>query len=249
MKNIELLAEAQHKIWIGWVRNLVERYLQEDGTIVIPADKVESWKNLANTEYEELSKAEQEKDREQVYEHLAPVPIIRDALEVDGEDDTKVYNLYSVQANGKDVLSVDFDGVCSIYRQWVSPSDIPDRPVPYLFDALYSYHRHFHICIFSSRSHQRGGRKGMMQWFIDNHEKWFRTLSEADQESMRVRGKENANEIVPDKFIEYLFFPTEKPRAFVTLDDRAITFDGSFPPVEDLLGFVPWNRRHGKNYL
>lgn len=36
----------------------------------------------------------------------------------------------------------------------------------------------------------------------------------------------------------------KKPHAFVTLDDRAIQFTGTFPDPQTLLEFKPWNRRN-----
>lgn len=45
------------------------------------------------------------------------------------------------------------------------------------------------------------------------------------------------------KFLEEIEWPTEKPAAFVTIDDRALTFDGTWPDIEKLLSFSPWNRR------
>ena len=33
----------------------------------------------------------------------------------------------------------------------------------------------------------------------------------------------------------------EKPPAFLTIDDRALTFTGSFPDVHELAGFKTWN--------
>ena len=38
-------------------------------------------------------------------------------------------------------------------------------------------------------------------------------------------------------------WPTEKPPAMVTLDDRAITFTGEWPSIETLLAFKPWNKK------
>lgn len=37
-------------------------------------------------------------------------------------------------------------------------------------------------------------------------------------------------------------FPTEKPPAMVTLDDRALTFTGVWPGMDTLLNFKPWNK-------
>ena len=38
-------------------------------------------------------------------------------------------------------------------------------------------------------------------------------------------------------------WPTEKPPAAVTIDDRALTFDGTWPRMIDLVRFQPWNKR------
>ena len=40
-----------------------------------------------------------------------------------------------------------------------------------------------------------------------------------------------------------LTFPTEKPPAFLTLDDRALTFDGTWPDITTLQEFKPWNKK------
>ena len=39
-----------------------------------------------------------------------------------------------------------------------------------------------------------------------------------------------------------LEWPMEKPSAFVTLDDRAITFTGEWPDIDQLRNFKPWNK-------
>ena len=38
-------------------------------------------------------------------------------------------------------------------------------------------------------------------------------------------------------------FPTIKPAAFLTIDDRALNFDGTWPDVSKLLEFKPWNKK------
>jgi len=38
-------------------------------------------------------------------------------------------------------------------------------------------------------------------------------------------------------------FPTEKPAAFLSIDDRGYCFTGEFPKPEELLKFKPWNKK------
>jgi hypothetical protein len=38
-------------------------------------------------------------------------------------------------------------------------------------------------------------------------------------------------------------WPLEKPPAFVTIDDRAMTFTGRWPSMMELKNFKPWNKR------
>jgi hypothetical protein len=42
---------------------------------------------------------------------------------------------------------------------------------------------------------------------------------------------------------DFIEWPLEKPSAFVTIDDRALTFDGTWPQIDDLKAFQPWNKR------
>ena len=41
-------------------------------------------------------------------------------------------------------------------------------------------------------------------------------------------------------------FPTEKPAAWITIDDRCICFNGYFPTPEIINNFTPWNKKDGK---
>ena len=71
---LEFHAERQHQIWGHWMDyqfSLCQE--QADGSLVIPAEKVERWKRQLATSYAELSEAERESDRQVVREHLPEV--------------------------------------------------------------------------------------------------------------------------------------------------------------------------------
>ena len=102
---------------------------------------------------------------------------------------------------------------------------IPDESVPgaeFLLSAI----EHFEVHGFSSRCCEPGGIKAMARWLVENglpdH-----LVAHDGIENARDEGKIN--------------FPKEKPPAFISLDDRAITFSGEFPDPKKLLYFKPWN--------
>lgn len=115
----------------------------------------------------------------------------------------------------KPILCLDFDGVLHSYSSgWKGAGTIPDPPVPGAVEACKAYAKHFKIVINSSRCSERAGIGAIFEW-LDKHG--------FPVEAMEIRA--------------------EKPPAVVTLDDRAICFEGVFPPVETLIGFQPWNKR------
>jgi len=125
-------------------------------------------------------------------------------------------------------LSLDFDGVLHLYSSgWKGADVIPDPPVPGAIQALLGYMEHFQVAIFSSRSGQEGGLGAMRAWLVDHL-----TL---EVEGLSV---DDAKSIVAD-----IQWPTEKPPAHVTIDDRAFQFEGVWPSVELIAEFKPWNKR------
>jgi hypothetical protein len=79
---LDKLANLQHEIWSHWMRYLFEISSQnEDGTVTIPADKVERWKRQMNTKYPELSNDEQESDLEQARKVIAVISQSSDDIE------------------------------------------------------------------------------------------------------------------------------------------------------------------------
>lgn len=117
----------------------------------------------------------------------------------------------------KPILLVDFDGVIHSYTSgWQGAAVISDSPVPGVDVFLELALRKFDVQVYSSRSKEAGGVSAMKMWL-------------AEHVGIDITGQ--------------LSFPTEKPAAFLTIDDRCIQFDGTWPDVETLLSFKPWNKR------
>ncbi len=73
MKNdkdlIELLAKHEHDRWAKWQKYLFSCCLKnDDGSFVIPKDKVERWQRQIKTDYDNLSENEKNSDRNQAKE-------------------------------------------------------------------------------------------------------------------------------------------------------------------------------------
>jgi hypothetical protein len=125
----------------------------------------------------------------------------------------------------KEILSLDFDGVCHQYTtKWSGATVISDHHVEGLFEFLEEAQKYFDVQIYSTRNESPEAAQAMMAWFVKEHELW-----------QAATGK-------PPIPLE-LGFPTSKPKAFVGLDDRIITFEGTWPDIEVLRNFKPWNKR------
>lgn len=125
----------------------------------------------------------------------------------------------------KPILCLDFDGVLHSYTSgWKGADVIPDPPVPGAIAFLREAVKRFRVAIFSSRSNQTGGQRAMREWL------GYHACNErlSDDEELAWLGA--------------LEWPNEKPPALVTLDDRALTFTGQWPSLDDLAAFKPWNK-------
>jgi hypothetical protein len=136
----------------------------------------------------------------------------------------------------KPILCLDFDGVLHSYTSgWKGADVIPDPPTPGMVDFLNAAIEHFDVQIFSSRSHQPGGIVAMKKW-LDLHVMHhfdcdFHTPPREFERALAI--------------LDAISYPTEKPAAMVTIDDRALCFDGNwsnFHPLK-LKEFKPWNKR------
>lgn len=130
-------------------------------------------------------------------------------------------------SNKKPILVLDFDGVLHSYTSgWQGADVIADPPVDGAMEFLFYAVDHFRVAIFSSRSNQRGGIRAMKKW-LDKHLKEYW----------------GAHQTIADDIFCAIEWPTEKPAAMITIDDRAITFTGEWPDVKTLLNFKPWNKQ------
>lgn len=133
----------------------------------------------------------------------------------------------------KPTLCLDFDGVLHSYSSgWKGADVIPDPPVPGAMQFLLDASSVFTIAIFSSRSHQPGGLQAMQVWLA----LWLREWA-SERPSRWPSDGWRAD------LLASIQWPTEKPAAFVSIDDRAIQFNGTWPAIEELRAFKPWNKR------
>ena len=134
----------------------------------------------------------------------------------------------------KPILCLDFDGVINSYKSgWFEAYFIPDSPVPGAFEFIHKALQEFDVQIFSSRSHQDGGKRAMITYM---HYWAIRELTN-DEPTWA------ANAVINAICYRSEAWPDVKPPAMVTIDDRAITFTGQWPDMETLKSFKPWNKK------
>lgn len=130
----------------------------------------------------------------------------------------------------KPILCLDFDGVIHSYTSgWKGIEEIPDPPVDGAIEFLYEATQHFNVCIYSTRSQSDWGVSAMRDWLG----KWEAVYWASNPDKPRPR---TCLTLLID-------FPKSKPPAFVSLDDRVLTFNGVFPDMETLKTFKPWNKK------
>lgn len=110
------------------------------------------------------------------------------------------------------ILCLDFDGVIHSYMSgWKGVDVIPDPPVPGAIEFIKKASKVFDIHIFSSRCSSQSGMVAIYNYMINNG---------LDHDMFTVS--------------------RDKPPAFLTIDDRAITFDGTWPDIDMIQNFEPW---------
>ena len=127
------------------------------------------------------------------------------------------------------ILCLDFDGVLHSYRSgWKGATKILDPPVEGAIEWLRSLlgrpvnentrlrYLDFRVAIYSARSRHLFGRRAIKKWLMKHN------LKKSE--------------------IKLIDFPLMKPQLYLQIDDRALTFTGTFPTADEMKNFRPWHQ-------
>lgn len=122
----------------------------------------------------------------------------------------------------KPILCLDFDGVIHRYSKGWQDGEIYDGVTDGFFEWLMKAQERFMVQVYSSRSRTPAGIAAMSIWLAEQAQQW------------RAKTKQ--------ELLLNLSFAHEKPSAFLTIDDRAIQFDGDWSKLDptELRAFKPW---------
>ena len=131
----------------------------------------------------------------------------------------------------KPILCIDFDGVIHSYDKGWQDGTIYGTVVDGFFEWAEVAKNYFRLVIYSSRSKDDTGVVAMGAWLHEQRSIWRKASGFPND------GPEPTT----------LEFAYEKPAAFLTIDDRALTFNGDWYDdawwPEKLRAFKPWNQR------
>jgi len=124
------------------------------------------------------------------------------------------------RADKRKILALDFDGVIHGYQSgWQGGTNIPDPPVEkalqYLRDMVGD--PEIRPVIFSSRARHPNAITAIKRYLTSHG--------------------------LEPHIVKQIEITAEKPPAWLTVDDRAWAFDGTFPTRKEVLNFRPWYMR------
>lgn len=127
---------------------------------------------------------------------------------------------------GKPILCLDFDGVIHSYASgWRGARQIVDPPVTGALDFMQeALAAGWDVVIHSSRARYWGGITAMRNW-------------------LKQHGGNSYYDTPAGSGLENVRFTRWKPSALITIDDRALTFTGAWPSLDEIRRFKPWNKR------
>ena len=126
----------------------------------------------------------------------------------------------------REIICIDFDGVIHSYEHGWQDGDIYGTVVEGFWEWALIAQEKFKLVIYSSRSSDPNMLVQMHNWLNNEWQKYCTT--------------KQLIQPIPN-----YHYTREKPAAFITIDDRAITFKGDWSApeltVEAMLAFKPWN--------
>jgi hypothetical protein len=128
---------------------------------------------------------------------------------------------------GKPILCLDFDGVIHTCECGWCGGAIYGGVTEGFWEWAEEAARHFRLVIHSSRAGSEEGRAAMRLWLAEQRRLWREAQGRSGADALNFE------------------FARDKPPAFVTLDDRALTFTGRWEEFEPerLRRFRPWTQR------
>lgn len=133
----------------------------------------------------------------------------------------------------KPIICIDFDGVIHSYERGWQGGEIYGTVIEGFFEWAAKSRDHFNLVIYSSRSKNYEGIMAMKYWLGGQLIQW--------------KSAPNFRDLTSPPYLDDFKFANEKPPAFLTIDDRALTFNGAWAdPIYSpaaLLSFKPWNVR------
>lgn len=146
----------------------------------------------------------------------------------------------------KPILCIDFDGVIHSYTSpWKDAATISDSIVPGFFEWAQEAHQIFRLVVYSSRSKEQSGIIAMRKYLLEKFIVWCDNQKLTPYADAEVDELDNIKLKAEGGPPFILYFAHEKPAAFLTIDDRAICFEGDWSKLEpqELRNFKPWNKR------
>jgi hypothetical protein len=148
-------------------------------------------------------------------------------------------------------LCLDFDGVVNSYTSdWQGELALPDPPVPGAFEfILNALDGGWNVTIHSSRLQHHDAAEAMIRWLIHHGFPPARLANDAQSSDHRELDHVSPRDQLWDEFPTLgirepcLRLSALKPAAFITLDDRALTFTGTWPDLDALRDFKPWHQK------
>lgn len=126
----------------------------------------------------------------------------------------------------KPIICLDFDGVIHSYERGWQNGEIYGNVTPGFFEWCEEAAKLFKLVVYSSRSKEESNIYKMQVWLA--------------QQRMLWREAGNGKDFTT--IVEFEF-ASQKPQAWLTIDDRAIQFNGNWAELipQKLREFKPWN--------